>query len=192
MAVWDVPAPMLPGEVSVKIGVSCSAACNLAGGRVEVRDSRGRRVALGKLGNLPFQGTSALYWTEARFRAPRSGGYHEWTARFLHAKSEPLHRDASYKFGSMKTKPGLHELTVEVLDGVTRAPISGAYVRLGPITAFSGEGGVARVNSSGDRSVFVVWARSHKMVRTTIKVTRDRSVKVELTPSPCKYCPDST
>ena len=192
MAVWDVPTPMLPGKASVKIGVSCSDTCDLAGGRVEVCDRDGRRVAQARLGRLPFPGTSALYWTEARFRAPPPEGYHEWTARFLHANGDLLHHDASYKFGSMRAKPGLHELTVEVLDSVTREPIRRAYVRLGPSTVFSGEDGVARVNSFGDESVFVVWARSHRMLRTTVRVPEDRSMKVELTPSPCKYCPDST
>ena len=193
MAVWDIPVPITPGrEFKVKVGVSCASACDLSGERVEVRDSGGRRVAAGRLSGEPFPKTDGLYWTEVRLKAPRSEGYREWTAQFLRGSTESPHRRALHAFGSMEARPGLHLLTVRVTDGLTKAPISRAYVRLGANTFFTDDLGVVKLTAPREKAVFVVWARSHKMQRTEVEVTRDTVTEVALAPSPCKYCPDST
>src|SRR5216117_2574254 len=80
LAVWDQPSPLIAGAPStMKIGVKCSHGCELADAGVELRDSTGVAVARATLAGTPWQGTSALYWTEIPFTAPAVDGPHTWT-----------------------------------------------------------------------------------------------------------------
>lgn len=193
MAVWDLPSPIaVEGSFKVKIGVKCQAGCELGGARIEVRDSKGERVATGRLSSLPMPNTTALYWTEVGLRAPSVEGYHEWTAKFKEGELEVPHQEISYRFGLMTTVPAPNLVTVGVTDSVTKAPLGNAYVRIGGYTLFCDEAGFAKVSVPNGKYVFVVWKRNHKMSRSTIEITGDENFNVELLPSPCKYCPDST
>jgi hypothetical protein len=193
MAVWDVPSPITSGgEVKLRVGVKCHAGCKLEGARIEIRGSEGERVATGRLGGLPLPGTSSLYWTEVRFKAPSADGYREWTARFREVRSKVPHKGASYTFGLMTVAYARHPLEINVADSVTKAPLDNAYVRVGGYTCFSDKTGVAKVSVPNGSHEFVVWKRDHKMFRTTVNASSDSNLKVELVPTPCRYCPDRT
>jgi hypothetical protein len=83
MAVWDVPSPVATNRLfKVKVGVKCSAMCQLAGQLIEVCDEAGIQIADGRLGETPWPGTSALYVGEVELTAPATEGISAWSARF--------------------------------------------------------------------------------------------------------------
>ena len=72
--------PVVAGEkFAIKVGAKSSSGRALAGGRVEVSDAQGAVVASATLGDAPWPGTEALYWTALEVPAPRDrevGGLH--------------------------------------------------------------------------------------------------------------------
>jgi hypothetical protein len=98
LAVWDIAAAVAAGErCFVKIGAKSSAGCGLGGCRVEVRDGNAV-LASGRLGETPWPGTTALYWTEIELRAPDSPGALTLAARFEGGDLDVPHQDASALF----------------------------------------------------------------------------------------------
>jgi len=192
MAVWDVPSPIVTeARVRAKIGLKCRQGCNLGGHEIYVRDARGAKVAAANLTPSPLQGTGALYWAEVEFFAPRMEGIMEWNAYF-DGDQKTGHAAASFKFGLMVTGAAPHKLTIRVLDSSTKLPLDNAYVRIGPYTFFSDEAGVVRASVPDANYEFVTWKRNHRMHRSRVSLDRNYDLTVELTPQPCKYCPDST
>lgn len=75
IAIWDFPSPaIMNSEFEIKIGVKCSAECQLKGMKVDVCDGKGTQVATGTLGETPWAKTSGLYWAEVRLASPCEGG----------------------------------------------------------------------------------------------------------------------
>ena len=84
LAVWDVPMPVVAGEMfSIKAGAKSASGHSLAGHRVEVFDAAGVVVASGNLGETPLAGTEALYWTAIDVPAPATGQVTEYAVRFI-------------------------------------------------------------------------------------------------------------
>jgi hypothetical protein len=54
---------------AIAVGAKSSAAIVLAAARVEVRDEAGETVARERLGDTPYPGTMALFWTNVEARA---------------------------------------------------------------------------------------------------------------------------
>lgn len=193
LAVWDVASPAEQGAtVSVKVGARCDSACNIEGSKVEVLDSEGRVVSEGVLGKDPFPGTEALFWTQLDFAAPAEIGFHAWSVRLLESRLATPHAKAEGRLGFMVVGTELYSLEVTVSDGNTKARLAGAYVRVGASTLFTDDGGAVLVSVPKGAHELVVWKRDHKMSRGTVEVPVDTAINVELIPSPCKYCPDST
>src|ERR1700686_1469357 len=93
---------------------------------------RGRRVmASGSLGETPWPGTSALYWTELELLAPAAAGMFSCSVRFDASGLEIPHRGAAASFSISIVSPPEHRLTVKVCEQDTVAPIENAPVRLG-------------------------------------------------------------
>ncbi len=193
LAVWDVPTPIEEGAgVHVKVGVKCKEDCNLAGALIEVLDSDGRQVSSGVVGEIPAEGTKALYWAQLELRILESLGYHEWTAHFPELAGQHAHLEARYKFGTQVIIKTSCRFSVAVAEGATKALLPNAYVRIGGKTQFTDGSGRSVVSVPKGSQELVVWKRDHKMFRTTVNVDNDVEQSVELVPSPCKYCPDST
>jgi len=188
MAVWNVPTPIEFGvSFSPRIGVRCDDGCALSGAAVEVIDGEGKVVAAGTLGTVPWSGTEDLYWTEVEMRAPTDGVYHQWTARFPEGDvASAQHAGVNQLFALSTTRPAQCTVTVSVRDTPTNEPVESAYVRLGLYTVYTDGSGVAKVSLPKDRYDFVVWKSKRRMQRTTIEVTRDEELKVELVG--CKAC----
>ena len=79
----------------MKVGAKSSGGCALGGCRVEVLDGDGAVVASGRLGDAPWPGTDALYWTEIELRAPSAPGLASLTVRFDAATLDEPHDGAS-------------------------------------------------------------------------------------------------
>src|SRR5215831_1413135 len=99
LAVWDVPPAVAAGEcLTVKVGAKSVAGCALSGCAVEVLDQAGAALASGRLGELPWPGTAALFWTELELCAPLALGLSIFTARLDTAGIQPSHQSASSPF----------------------------------------------------------------------------------------------
>src|SRR5438046_935665 len=71
LAVWGVPSPIvIDHPFRIHVGATCSAGCDLKGKEIQICDETGASIALGNLGETPWNGTRALYWTEADLVAP--------------------------------------------------------------------------------------------------------------------------
>lgn len=193
MAVWEVPTPVEgDAAISVKVGTKCEHNCSLSGAVVEVLDAAGRQVSRGVLGESPAPGTSALYWTKLEFRGPKETGYHEWTASFAERGGPTAHGASSFRFGLVTGAKATHRVAVQVSDAATKACLANAYVRIGSSTVYADDSGRAAASVPAGPTEVVVWKRDHQMSRSSIQVSSDEDLSVELTPQPCKYCPDST
>ena len=75
LAVWGVPSPIvIDHPFRIQVGATCSAGCDLKGKEIEICDETGASIARGTLGETPWDGTRALYWTEVDLVAPAREG----------------------------------------------------------------------------------------------------------------------
>src|SRR5262249_40562357 len=80
LAVWDVPSPVVMGSsCSIKVGAKSAADCALKDAEIEVCDESGAVAARRRLGDAPWPGTSALYWTTVELTAPDHEGPAVWS-----------------------------------------------------------------------------------------------------------------
>src|SRR5262245_65971769 len=86
LAIWDVPSAVPAGErFAVRIGAKSSAGCALSGCAVVVLDQAGAVVASGRLGELPWRGTDALFWTGLEVLASPAVGLDTFTVQLAPA-----------------------------------------------------------------------------------------------------------
>lgn len=185
MAIWDVPSPIAFGdEFRIKVGVRCSADCNLMDRKIGIYNHKGKKVATGALGGVPWPGTTALYWAEVELEAPGTEGLYTWEAKFPKPESELLHEEASYHFGFTTARPPEHVVTVEVLDQAKKTPIKGAVVALRsrgtPYRNRTDDAGVARLSVPKGEYKLYVSKTDYKGFQTTAEVAGDAKVKAEL------------
>ncbi len=185
MAVWDVPSAIPAGDrFRVKVGVKCSADCELADKQIEIYDHEGGRAATEKLGDVPWEGSSTLYWTEAQLESPGTEGYYRWTVKFPEPDLELPHGDASYTFGFTTVGPPEHVVTVEVIDKDTKTPIENADVLLHPYRGNTDEGGMARLMVPKGEYKLYVSKHKFETFQTTVEAASDVAVKAELLVAP--------
>src|SRR5205807_3384994 len=90
LAIWDVPLAVAAGErFAVSIGARSSIGCMLRERIVEVLDPSGTVAASGRLGEVPWPGTAALFWTKVELRAPLVPGLAAFMVRFDAAELDP-------------------------------------------------------------------------------------------------------
>ena len=184
LAVWDVPSPTPAGRpLHVKIGARCAAGCGLAGRRVEVRDETGATIGGGTLGETPWTGTSALYWTSAELPAPAAEGVHSRTAVLVGPDAGPPHEAAPAAFTFRADRTPAHRATVRVIDERERAPVAGVEVRFGRYMASTDEHGVAEV--ALPPGTFEVGIRKNGFRAEPLRVTVDGDVAVEIGAATC-------
>jgi hypothetical protein len=181
MAVWDVPSPTVVNtKLAIKIGVSCAAGCRLTGTEVEVFDHLGAKVARSVLGDDPWSNSGSLYWTEVELEAPGAEGYYGWTAKFPEPRLEVLHEGASHSFGFRIVNQPEHTVTIEVTDKDTNTPIPNANVFLHPYSGLSDERGMSRLMVPKGEYELQVLVTGKKPFRTSVEISSDVAVKVEL------------
>ncbi len=177
LAVWDIAPAVVAGETfSVKVGAKSSTGCALDGSRIEVLDGDAV-MAAGCLGETPWPGSDALYWTEIEVRAPAQPGNLAYAVRFDASALEEPHLGATSLFNvSVVAKPE-HTLTVKLNAG--GAPVEAAYIRLGPYRAITNASGVAQVRASKGRYDLVIWKAGYDVPSTAVTVETDAVVPVE-------------
>jgi hypothetical protein len=177
LAVWDIPTPAAGGRFSIKVGAKSSAGCVLSRRRVEVRDGEAV-VATAHLGNEPWPGTDALFWTEVELQAPDKSGLLTLAVRFGAAELDKPHEGASSPFNVSVVARPEHTLTVKVAtDGV---PVENAIVRLGPVRASTDPSGTAVLKLAKGRYELVVWKAGYDAPVTLLTIDADAFAQIEV------------
>ncbi len=147
MAVWDVSSPVVVGApLRFKVGVRSQDALPLAGARIVVLDGDAP-VSEGVLGDEPWGGTTALYWTEIEAAAPANEGVAEWTVNMADLDSPAPHAGSSAAVGFRVTRPPDTALSIAVTDRAGRA-IPEADVLAGCFRGRTGEDGETVIMTS--------------------------------------------
>src|SRR2546427_158950 len=72
---WGVPSPIVTTHTfRFHVGAPCSAGCDPRGKEIEICDETGAIIARGTPGEIPWDGTRALYWPEVALAAPAKDG----------------------------------------------------------------------------------------------------------------------
>ncbi|HUT60721.1 MAG TPA: hypothetical protein VNA25_22985 [Phycisphaerae bacterium] len=187
MAVWDVPSPIaFNDKFKIKVGVKCSAGCNLTGKEIRIYGPKGKKVATVALGDVPWPGTSGLYWAEVGLEAPGVEGDYRWRVKLPKPDLELPHEGASYYFAFTTARPPEHLVTVEVTGEDTKAPISNAHILLRPQSgypyrAYTDEAGMAKLEvPKGEYELYASKGDEYETLETTVEVTYEATIKAEL------------
>jgi len=187
MAVWDVPSPVVVNRLfTVKVGVKCSATCQLARRLIEVSDETGIRFGETRLGETPWPGTSALYVAEVELPAPATEGMSVWIARFPASEPGLPHEEASATFSFRTDRPPEHRVTVKVTDRETHAPVESVEVRLGVYRASTDAQGLAHLELPGGLYELDAWKVGYETLPRTVDVGRDLMLQVDAALAPEK------
>jgi hypothetical protein len=183
--VWGVPSAIAVGEsFSFKVGIKCSAGCNLAGRRVAIFDHEGAPVAVGNLRDDPWPDTSALHFVELQAKAPREKGDYRWRVETPESESGVPHAAGSLTFAVKVVAAADHEVTVKAFDTETGAPIKGAHVLLHPYRALTDENGTAKVSVAKGTYKLFVSGFNYIAYENTIDVADDFTIRAELAEEP--------
>jgi len=146
LAVWSVPSPIvLEHPFRIQVGATCSSGCDLSGKEIQVLDTTGTSIAHATLGETPWYGTRALYWTDVDLVAPATEGSTTLSVAFAPTELRLPHGGASARFGFETVKPPQYSVAVKVVQKDARTPVEDAQVRLGVYFAYSDSNGVATV-----------------------------------------------
>jgi hypothetical protein len=148
---WDIPSAIGAGEAfSFHVGLRCSCGCNLANRDFVVRDQEGTVVASGRLGEAIWPGTSALYFAEVRAVAPADISLHPWMVESAGWNSGIAHSPGSLGIDVRTVAAPDHEITIEVVDRESGAPLEGVNLIMHPYRATTDRNGMARMKVAAD------------------------------------------
>src|SRR5207344_810693 len=136
---------VVTGETfEIAVGAKSESGCALTGTEIEVCDQAGTVLGRGRLGDTPWPGTSALYWTPVALTAPTAPGMLTWSVRYAASGAELPHAGSSGVFSFVVAPPPEHRLTVQV--AAQEGPIGDAHVRLGAFRAVTDAQGRAQLH----------------------------------------------
>jgi hypothetical protein len=174
LAVWDLVSPLILGRpATMKVGVKCSAGCELSDHEVELHDETGQTIARTLLGAEAWPGTTGLYWTELEFVAPSTIGTHRWTVTCLHG-------DARLEITCITVPRPECTLIIRVCEARTKAALSNVDVRLAVYRASSDEEGFVKIEVPKGSYSLTLWKIGYQHISTDIVVTGTRTVDFEL------------
>jgi len=188
VVVWDIPSAIVVGETfKVRVGIKCAHECPLASRDFEVWSHEATLKGRGKLSDDRWPGTSALYVGEVELEAPVQEGLYTWTVKgpstLLGAgpsTSEIPHAEGSASSGVRAVTHPECLVTVEAIDQVSQAPVSGARVVMHPYKAVTDERGVAQVRvAKGAYQLFVSQTR-YVTFGLPVEVVADMTARAEL------------
>jgi hypothetical protein len=185
LAVWAIPSPVVTGQpFAIKVGAKSTAGCVLTGGRIAVCDEAGAVLASDVLGDTPWPGTSALYWSELTLVAPAEAGMFSWSVKFAATDLALPHHGASSRFSIAIVQPPEHRLTVKVLEQESATPIENAQVRLGAYRAATDGTGLAELMLPKGSYDLDVWKSGYEAPTTPVAIDTDLTVEVVVTAVP--------
>jgi hypothetical protein len=185
LAVWAIPSPVVTGQpFAIKVGAKSAAASDLTGMPISVRDEAGAVLASDFLGEKPWPGTTALYWSELVLTAPAEAGMFSWSVEFAAAGLALPHHGASSRFCIAIVHPPEHKLTVKVIERENATPIENAQVRLGAYRAATATSGIAELILPKGSYDVNVWKPGYEAPNTTIAIDGDVAVEILLAAVP--------
>jgi len=188
---WDVPSAVVAGEsFRFKVGVKCSADCNLAGRQVTLFDAQQRPVATAQLGDDIWPGTTALFFAEMTARAPKDAGRHGWTLAVPADDAGLPHAAGNATLSVNVVSAPECEVTIETVAREGQAPIAGARVVMHPYRAVSDERGIARLRVARGDYTILVSATRHLPIHREVTLTADLLTRAELDHEPPPANPD--
>jgi hypothetical protein len=180
LAVWSVPSPVVTGaRFVIAVGAKSSAGISFAAEHVEIRDEFCDVVAQGCLGETPYPGTTALYWTSIELAAPSREGLHTWSVEFEPREPDLPHERGSTTFSVLVVRPPEHRLTIKVIEKDTSAPIADAQVRLGAYRAATDPLGLAEVDMPTGVYDLDIWKVGYEAPTRTVRLEKNMLVEVE-------------
>jgi hypothetical protein len=179
--VWDVPSAIpAGGRFAFKVGLACSAGCNLGGQRLRVLDHAGRELCALNTGAECWPDTAALYVAEIDTVAPADAGRHSWQVVATDWATELPHASATLDLSINAVPAPECTLTITVVDYEKRTPIGGATVVLHPFRATTGADGIAKLAVPKGQYDVRVSARRYEPASTTIEASDDIAATLEL------------
>jgi hypothetical protein len=188
LAVWGVPSPIvIEHPFRIHVGATCSAGCDLEGKEIQICDETGASMAREKLGETPWDGTRALYWTEVDLVAPAREGATSRSIKFAPTDLRLPHGGASAQFGFETVKPPQYSVTVKVVQKDAGTPVEDAQVRLGVYFARSDQTGVAMVAMpQGTYGLDVLKTGYEALSPRVLDVNGDMTLEVEVAVVPAE------
>jgi hypothetical protein len=181
LAVWSIPSPVVTGaRFAIEIGAKSAAGIAFAAQHVEVRDESGSIVAQGCLGESPYPGTAALYWTSIELTAPAREGPHTWSVEFEPSEPDLPHERASTTFSVFVVRPPEHRLTIKVIEKGTSAPIADAQVRLGAYRAATGPLGLAEMDVPTGVYDLDIWKVGYEAPTRAVRLDKNMLIEAEV------------
>src|SRR5262245_35938174 len=143
---WDVPSAIVAGEAfNFHVGVTSSGGSKLAGRAFKIRDEHGATVASGRLRDAIWPGTNALYYAKIEAVAPPDIGSHSWTMEFAGSTEGIAHSPGSLGIHVRTVAAPDHEITIEVVDRESGAPLEGINLIMDPYRTTTDRNGMARM-----------------------------------------------
>jgi hypothetical protein len=178
---WDVPTAIPVGEpFTFKIGLACSAGCNLGGQRLRLVDHNGREAGIVTLGREPWPGTAALYVAAATATAPTEVGRHVWQIATTEWDTALPHAAGTLELTVNAAPAPECAVTINVVDYDKRIPIGGATVVLHPYRAVTDAAGVAKIRVTKGRYDALVSAKRYAPFSVPIEADANVAATVEL------------
>jgi len=178
LAVWDLTSPVVIGRrPTLKVGVSCTSACNLSGTSVNAYNDAGERIGAGTLGSAPWPATAALYWAELDLVAPERAGD---LSLSIHASPASPHPEATSVVTCVVSRQPEHRVTLHVIDKTSGAPLADVELRLGGFRATTDDVGLARVDVPCGTYQVVTWKWRYEVVSKNVDVVGDTTIHLEL------------
>jgi hypothetical protein len=183
--VWGLPSAIAAGErFGFKVGIKCSAGCQLTGRALRIFDHDGALVGSASLLDDIWPGTTALYFSGVEAQAPLKSGDYAWEVRTAASEQGVPHAAGSFTFTVKVVSPPDYEVTVAAVDSAKQTPINGAHVLLHPYRTSTGEAGIAKVRVTRGRYKLFVSGFNYIPYEGIIDVAGDVTVRVELAVEP--------
>lgn len=178
--VWDIPSAIVAGEpFRIRVGLKCSSECRLTDGNLFVYDQDGAQAAAGTLPHDKWPETG-LYALEVKLEAPAAEGLHMWMVKTSGWSDGIPHGEGSVDFGVRVVPRAEHLVTVEAVDRLSQAPLSGAHVVMRPYNALTDDRGVAQMwVAKGAYRLFVSQTR-YLTFRLPVDVDGNMTARAEL------------
>jgi hypothetical protein len=181
LAVWSVPSPVRTADrFAVTVGAKSSSACALGGAKIEIRNETGAPVGQGILGDSPWPGTDALYWTEIMLAGPSREGLQRWSVAFAATDLGLPHLGSSAEFGFTVIRPPEHRVAVAVTESDAAIPVEETQIALGPYRAATDKAGMAHIEVPGGTYDLAVWKSGFEPASRIVEIAADVSVQLRL------------
>jgi hypothetical protein len=178
---WDIPTNVVVGDTfTIKVGIKCSSGCSLASSPFGVHDHQGMQVAVATLPDEQWPDTVGLYVAEVELAAPASEGLYTWSVKRPQSDLEIPHAESSIDFGLRVVDRPECLVTIESVDRVTQAPLSGARVVMHPYRAVADQLGIAHVRVAKGRYKLFVSQSNYLTCGLPVEVAADMTTRVEL------------